>query len=75
MNKLFANQEYKKWLNKLKSKIKSSQIKAALSINAELIKLYWEIGAMIVDKQKQSQWGSGFIAQIAQDLRKEFPDI
>ncbi len=75
MNKLSTSPEYKKWLNELKSKIKSSQIKAALSVNSELIKLYWEIGKMIVDKQKESKWGSGFIEQTAQDLRKEFPGI
>ncbi len=75
MNKLSASQEYKKWLSKLKSKIKSSQIKAALSVNSELIKLYWEIGKMIVDKQKESRWGSNFIKQIALDLRTEFQGI
>ncbi len=40
MNKLFDNTEYKTWLQTLKNKIRSSQIKAALSVNAELIKLY-----------------------------------
>ncbi len=75
MNKLSTSTEYKKWLNELKSKIKSSQIKAALSVNSELIKLYWEIGKMIVDKQKESKWGSGFIEQLAQDLRNEFPGL
>jgi len=75
MNELYSNIEYKNWLRELKQKIKAGQIKAALSVNSELIKLYWEIGAMIVEKQKQSKWGSGFIEQTAKDLRKEFPNI
>ena len=75
MNKLFDNTEYKTWLQTLKNKIRSSQIKAALSVNAELIKLYWEIGAMISRKQKESKWGSGFIRQLSIDLKKEFPGM
>ncbi len=75
MNKLLDNTEYKTWLQTLKTKIRSSQIKAALSVNAELIKLYWEIGTVISRKQKESKWGSGFIRQLSIDLKKEFPGM
>ena len=75
MNELSTNTEYKNWLQELKLKIRSSQIKAALSVNSELIKLYWEIGAMIVEKQKESKWGSGFVKQLSADLKKEFPKV
>ncbi len=75
MNKRFSNTEYKKWLQELKTKIKSTQIKAALSVNAELIQLYWEIGKMIVQKQKESKWGSKFVEQLSKDLKKEFPNM
>ncbi len=75
MDKLFENSDYKIWLQTLKAKIRSSQIKAAISVNAELIKLYWEIGAMIAHKQKVNKWGSGFIRQLSIDLKKEFPGM
>ena len=75
MNELSTNTEYKEWLQELKLKIKSRQIKAALSVNSELIKLYWEIGAMIVEKQRESKWGSGFVKQLSADLKKEFPKV
>ena len=75
MNELFTNTEYKKWLNELKAKIKTSQIKAALSVNVELIHLYWEIGKMIVEKQEKTKWGSGFIKQLSADLKNEFPSM
>lgn len=29
----------------------------------------------LVDKQKSSNWGDGFIKQLSQDLSSEFPDI
>ncbi len=68
-------QEYKNWLVELKTKIKTSQIKAALSVNSELIMLYWEIGKMISEKQQQAKWGSKIIEQVAKDLKHEFPDL
>lgn len=75
MSQLKINEDYKNWLINLKSKIKNSQIKAALSVNSELIALYWEIGAMIVEKQENAKWGSAFIEQTAKDLKTEFPDL
>ena len=35
---------YKKFMNSLKDKIRSAQIKGAIAVNRELIRLYWEIG-------------------------------
>ena len=75
MSILPENTEYKKWLGELKAKIRNSQIKAALKVNSELISLYWEIGKMIVEKQEKAKWGSGFIKQLAKDLKAEFPNI
>lgn len=48
---------YVELLNALKEKIRSSQLKASLSVNAELIQLYWEIGLEIVHRQKKEGWG------------------
>jgi hypothetical protein len=39
--------EYTKFITSLKAKIRSAQIKAAVTVNSELIKLYWEIGKEI----------------------------
>lgn len=66
--------QYKAWINLLKNKIRSAQIKAAVSVNAQLIALYWDLGKMIIEKQEQNKWGSGLIAQIAKDLKKELPE-
>jgi predicted nuclease of restriction endonuclease-like (RecB) superfamily len=72
---LSTNSEYKNWLIELKANIKRSQIKAALAVNSELIRLYWDLGKQIVEKQKHAQWGSGFIDQLSKDLKEEFPDV
>lgn len=67
--------QYKQWLTDLKSRIRNSQIKAALKVNSELINLYWDLGKEIVSKQEQSQWGDGLIKQLSNDLQQEFPDM
>jgi len=75
MNKLKINIDYKNWLINLKSKIKNSQIKASIKVNTELITLYWEIGAMICERQENAKWGSKLVDQVAIDLKTEFPNL
>jgi len=72
---LITNSDYKSWLFDLKLKIKQSQIKAALAINRELILMYWELGKQIAEKQQNAKWGSGFIEQLSNDLKSEFPEM
>lgn len=72
---LVQQPNYRQWLSELKSNIRTSQIKAAVAVNSELIRLYWNLGQQIVEKQEAAQWGSGFIEQLSKDLQTEFPDI
>ena len=67
--------DYKDWLQNLKEKIQQSQIKAAIQVNSELLRLYWQIGKDIVEKQAQAKWGDGFLQTLSADLCKEFPTI
>jgi predicted nuclease of restriction endonuclease-like (RecB) superfamily len=46
-----------------------------VSVNTALLEFYWELGADIVEKQKDTAWGTGFLKQLSQDLMAEFPDI
>ena len=67
--------DYKIWINELKFKIRSTQIKAAIAVNSVLIEFYWELGKMITEKQIQSSWGDKLINQISKDLKDEFPEV
>lgn len=67
--------QYKTWLTEIKSLVSSSRAKAALSVNEELIVMYWKLGQMIVAKQKEHQWGDTVIERLSADLRKAFPDM
>jgi len=66
---------YEDFLNDLKTKIRSAQIKAALSVNRELIAFYWEIGKTIIEKPEKYGWGFAVVDQLAEDLKHEFPEI
>jgi len=75
MNEIIKHSEYRDWLRDLKQQIKTGQIKAALSVNSQMIMLYWDLGRQIVEKQENAKWGSGFIEQLSKDLREEFPEM
>lgn len=62
-------------LEDLKSRIRSAQVKAALSINRELIELYWGIGQSIVERQRAEGWGKAIVERLAGDLQREFPGV
>lgn len=67
--------EYKKWLIELKSKFKSTQLKAAVTVNASLLQFYWELGQDIIARQNRFVWGEGFLMQLSIDLMHDFPAI
>ena len=68
-------ENYTDFLAEIKAQIKSSQAKAALSVNASLIAMNWNIGAMIAENQALFEGRNDFIDQLAKDLQAEFPGI
>jgi hypothetical protein len=74
--KLISNKsKYNSFLIKIKERIRESQYEALRSVNKELISLYWDIGKMIVEKQKEYDWGKSIVETLADDLQKEHPGI
>lgn len=65
---------YGQLLTDLKARIQAARTRAALAVNQELIKLYWDMGKMIVERQQKHNWGDTVIDRLSQDLRREFPD-
>jgi predicted nuclease of restriction endonuclease-like (RecB) superfamily len=66
---------YATLLTDLKHRIRTAQIRAALSVNRELIQLYWDVGRAIVAKQRKEGWGAAVIDKLAADLQREFPEL
>ncbi|OGF47611.1 MAG: hypothetical protein A2452_07565 [Candidatus Firestonebacteria bacterium RIFOXYC2_FULL_39_67] len=62
---------YPDLLKEIKERITSARIKASRSVNTELIKLYWDIGKMIVLRQEKYKWGDNIVEKLAKDLQEE----
>lgn len=69
------DKDYQRLLRDIKSRIRGAQIRASLSVNRELIKLYWDVGRMIVNRQRVEGWGKSIVDRLAADLQKNFPGI
>ena len=73
--RLIKNDDYRAFIQDIKQRIQTSQIKAAVAVNQELLLLYWDLAERIVAKQRQSAWGEGFLLQMSRDLQAEFPGM
>lgn len=67
--------DYSSWLSTLKQQIHTAQQRAALAVNHELLKLYWQMGHDILQRQQVQGWGAKVIDQLALDLKSSFPEI
>lgn len=65
---------YGNWVVSLKNRYRQSQIKAAVQVNRELIRFYWELGKDIAEMQLDAAWGTGFFERLSRDLQEEFPN-
>lgn len=63
------------FLKEVKARIQQAQTRAVLSANAQLVRLYWDIGRMIDERQQQQGWGAAVIPPLARELRNELPQI
>ena len=70
-----SNSDFKSWVSQLKQDIRSAQIRAAIKVNTELLRLYWRMGADICGKQKSASWGDGWLKELSRELMTEFPDM
>lgn len=64
---------YAQLLTDLKARVRSAQLRAAVAVNAELTRLYWDIGRAIVEQQHRDGWGNAVVDRLAADLQAEFP--
>lgn len=71
---LHSDSQYKNLLNEIKSRLKKAQLRAAISVNHELIQFYWEVGKLILERMQQAKWGEKLFDLLADDLRQSFPN-
>ena len=73
-NITILDKDYKKWIAELSSRYRKSQIKAAIKVNTELLKFYWELGRDIEEMHVEKRWGENVIKSLSIDLQRENPD-
>ncbi|MCF0165249.1 MAG: DUF1016 domain-containing protein [Bacteroidales bacterium] len=66
--------DYAQWLNEIKSRYRSSQIKAAVKVNAEQLLFNWQLGRDLVMRKAEEKWGSGIVEQVSLDLQAAFSE-
>lgn len=71
MNKSITilEKDYKQWLKELSSRYRRSQIKAAVKVNEEMLRFYWELGRDIVERDAENKYGHNFYATLSNDLK------
>ena len=72
---LSKNKDYNSWIREIKDRIYKLQIKAALSVNSEILAFYWNLGKKIIEKQETKNWGDAVVEQLGKDLQAEFLEM
>ena len=67
--------DYADFLRQLKLDIAQARQRAALSVNAELVNLYWRVGHEVLQRQATHGWGTKVIERLAADLKAAFPEM
>lgn len=67
--------EYAGLLADIKTRIQAAQTRALLAVNTELVRLYWEIGRLLNERQMSEGWGAAVIPRLAADIRDELPEV
>ncbi|WP_374651542.1 YhcG family protein [Rhizorhabdus sp.] len=68
-------QSYAAFVGDLKQRIIEARHRASLSVNREMILLYWTIGRDILTRQEREGWGAKVVDRLAGDLRQAFPEM
>jgi len=76
MNNVIKTDEiYTNWICSLKARYRNSQIKAASSVNREMLLFYWNLGRDLESLKTHYDWGSGFYKVVSGDIKRQLPDV
>jgi predicted nuclease of restriction endonuclease-like (RecB) superfamily len=68
-------ERYNDLFKEVKGKIDTARISAVKAVDRTKIKLYWDIGKTVVERQKQHGWGSSVVERLALDLNKTYGKV
>ena len=68
------DKDYIRWVEDLSVRYRQSQIRAAVRVNRELLRYYWEIGRDIEEMHVEERWGEKVIKNLSVDLQRRNPN-
>ncbi len=71
---IIIDKDYTQWVEELSVRYRQSQIKAAVKVNREMLKYYWELGRDIEEMHVEERWGEGVIKNLSADLQHKNPN-
>lgn len=69
------DKDYQQWVNELCKRYRQSQVKAAVKVNKEMLRFYWELGRDIVELGAEKRWGDKVMSRLSVDLREAMPNM
>ncbi len=67
--------DYAHLLAEVRQHIQHAQTRAVLAVNAEMVRLYWQVGQLLHARQAEQGWGAAVIPRLAQDIRNALPEV
>lgn len=66
---------YGETLAEIKRRIQQDRLRVVLAANSAMVRLYWDIGRTVLDRQQREGWGAKVIDRLSADLRAAYPDM
>lgn len=66
---------YTHLLAQVKQRVQLAQQRALYAANGEMLRMYWDIGHLLSNAQKQIGWGNGALKRLSVDMRNDYPEI
>lgn len=73
--KITIDEQYNTWIKELSTRYKTSQIKAAMAVNSQMLMFYWSLGRDMDAIKDNYKWGSHFYSQISRDINDQIPNV
>lgn len=71
-NNIFS---YATLLKQVKARVTLAQKKAIYAANEEMLTMYWDIGKLLSESQKQIGWGNNALERLSKDLKNDYPKV
>ncbi len=68
------DKDYTQWVEELSVRYRQSQVRAAVKVNREMLKYYWQLGRDIEEMHVEERWGEGVIKNLSTDLQRRNPN-